>query len=311
MRYRRLGISGLKVSVVGLGGNNFGGATDEERSIQVIRHALDLGITMIDTSDSYSRGVSETYVGKALAGRRHEAIIATKVVSRMGDGPNDQGASRKHIMDGCEQSLRRLNTDYIDLYQIHFFDPDTPLEETLSALNDLVQAGKVRYIGCSNFAAWQLTHALWISDRHNYTSFVSVQPHYNMFERAAEKELLPACTEFGIGVIPYFPLASGLLTGKYQPGQEPPPDTRAARNPRLRQQLTTERLAIVEKLKAFAMQKGCTVAQLAIAWLAAHPQVSTVIAGATRPEQLDENAGAADVTLSSEEMAQIEEILKG
>lgn len=310
MHYRRLGTSGLKVSVVGLGGNNFGGAADEERSIRVIRHALDIGITMIDTSDSYSRGVSETYVGKALAGRRHEAIIATKVVSRMGEGPNDHGASRKHIMDGCEQSLRRLNTDYIDLYQIHFFDPDTPLEETLAALNDLVRAGKVRYIGCSNFAAWQLTHALWIADRHNYAPFVSVQPHYNMFERTVEKELLPACAELGIGVIPYFPLASGLLTGKYQAGQEPPSDTRAARNPRLRQQLTAERLAVVEKLKDFATQKGCTVAQLAIAWLAAHPQVSTVIAGATRPEQLDENAGAAEVTLLPEEMAQIEEILK-
>ncbi|MCL4545979.1 MAG: aldo/keto reductase [Chloroflexi bacterium] len=310
MQYRRLGSSGLKVSVVGLGGNNFGAAADEERSIRVIRHALATGINMIDTADVYSRGISETFVGKALAGRRHEAIVATKVRGTMGPGPNDQGLSRKHIISGCEDSLRRLNTDYIDLYQVHSFDPETPLEESLSALDDLVHAGKVRYIGCSNFAAWQLIHALWISDKHSFAPFISVQPHYNMFVRDVEKELLPVCAKFSIGVIPYFPLASGLLTGKYEPGKEPPPDTRAARNPRLREQLTADRLAIVEKLKTFAQQKGCTVAQLAVAWLAAHPEVSTVIAGATRTEQINENAAAADVLLSAAEMETIEQILQ-
>lgn len=309
MEYRRLGQSGLKVSVVGLGGNNFGGAADEARSIQVIRRALDVGINIIDTSDSYSRGVSEQFVGKAIAGRRAEAIVATKVVSAMGQGPNDSGASRTHIMDGCEASLRRLNTDYIDLYQLHRWDPETPLEESMRALNDLVEQGKVRYIGCSNFAAWQLTQALWISAQRNLAPFVSVQPHYNMFVRDVERELLPACAAFGVGVIPYFPLASGLLTGKYEAGKAPPPDTRAARNQRMQQQLT-ERATVIDQLKAFAQERGYGTAQLAIAWLAAHPEVSTVIAGATRPEQVDDNAGAANVKLSAADMETLEGILK-
>jgi len=309
MEYRRLGKSGLKVSVVGLGGNNFGNACNEEQSIAVIHRALDDGINLIDTSDSYSHGVSEEHVGKAIAGRRHEAIVATKVVSAMGQGPNDKGASRKHIMDGCEASLRRLSTDYIDLYQLHRWDPETPLEESLRALDDLVRQGKVLYIGCSNFTAWQLTYGLWLSDCQNLAPFVSVQPHYNMFVRDVERELLSACDQFGIGVIPYFPLASGLLTGKYEAGKEPPPNTRAARNPRMLQQ-SSDRLAIVEKLKSFAQDRGYTVAQLAIAWLTAHPEVSTVIAGATRPEQVDQNAGAAAVKLSAEDMAAIAGILE-
>ena len=310
MEYRRLGQSGLKVSVVGLGGNNFGNACDEERSISVIHRALDVGINLIDTSDSYSRGVSEEHVGKAVAGRRQEAIVATKVVSPMGQLPNDRGASRKHIMDGCEASLRRLNTDYIDLYQLHRWDPETPLEESLRALDDLVRQGKVRYVGCSNFAAWQLTYGLWLSDRLNLASFVSVQPHYNMFVRDVEKELLPACAQFGIGVIPFFPLASGLLTGKYEAGKEPPADSRGARNPRMLQQ-SADRLATVEELKNFARERGHGVAQLAIAWLFAHPEVSTVIAGATRPEQVEQNASAADVKLSAEDISALDAILGG
>ncbi|HEV7216958.1 MAG TPA: aldo/keto reductase [Chloroflexota bacterium] len=311
MEYRRLGQSGLKVSVVGLGGNNFGRATDEERSIEVIRRALDVGINMIDTADVYNAGVSEQHVGKAVAGRRQEAIIGTKVNGKMGSGPNDRGLSRKHILDGCEQSLRRLGTEYIDLYQVHQFDAETPLDETMQALDDLVHAGKVRYIGCSNFAAWQLTQALWISSRANLASFVSVQPHYNMFVRDVERELLPACAALGIGVIPYFPLASGLLTGKYEVGKAPPPDTRAAGNPRMQQQLTAERLGLVNRLNAFAQERGYGVTQLAIGWLAAHPEVSTVIAGATKPEQVEANAKAADVKLSSADLETIEGILKG
>jgi aryl-alcohol dehydrogenase-like predicted oxidoreductase len=311
MEYRRLGQSGLKVSVVGLGGNNFGGAADEERSISVIRRALDIGVNTIDTADGYSAGVSEQFVGKAIAGRRQEAIVATKVFGKMGPGPNDQGLSRKHIMDGCEQSLRRLNTDYIDLYQVHRFDPETPLEETLRTLDDLVRAGKVRYIGCSNFAAWQLTQALWISAQKGLAAFVSVQPQYSMVARDVERELLPACSAFGVGIIPYSPLAGGVLTGKYEAGKAPPPDTRAGRNTRMQQQLTPERLGTVDKLNSFARERGYGVTQLAIAWLAAHPEVSTVIAGATRPEQVDDNAKAADVKLTSEDMQSIEGILKG
>lgn len=311
MEYRRLGKSGLKVSVVGLGGNNFGGAADEERSIRVIRHALDIGINTIDTADVYSAGVSEQFVGKAIAGRRQEAIVATKVFGKMGPGSNDRGLSRKHIIDGCEQSLRRLNTDYIDLYQVHNFDPETPLEETLRTLDDLVRTGKVRYLGCSNFAAWQLTQALWISARDALAAFVSVQPQYSMVARDVERELLPACTAFGIGIIPYSPLAGGVLTGKYEAGKAPPPDTRAARNTRMQQQLTPERLGMVAKLNAFAQERGFGVTHLAIAWLAAHPEVSTVIAGATKPEQVDDNAKASDLKLTPEDMETIEGILKG
>lgn len=310
MEYRRLGRSGLKVSAVGLGGNNFGGACDEERSIAVIHRALDVGINVIDTSDSYSNGVSEEYVGKAVAGRRQEAIIATKAVSPMGQGPNDRGASRKHLLDACEASLRRLNTDYIDLYQLHRWDSETPLEESLRALDDLVRQGKVRYIGCSNFAAWQLAYGLGLSERYNLASFVSVQPHYNMFVRDVEKELLPACAQLGVGVIPYFPLASGLLTGKYEAGKAPPPGTRAARNPRMLQQ-SEERLQVVDRLKTFAQEHRYSVSQLAIAWLAAHPEVSTVIAGATRPDQVDQNAGAAEVKLTPGDLETIEQMLSG
>ena len=310
VEYRRLGKSGLKVSVVGLGGNNFGAACDEERSVEVIRRALDDGINIIDTSDSYSQGVSEEYVGKALGGRRDEAIVATKAVSEMGPGPNDRGASRKHLFDACEASLRRLKTDHIDLYQLHRWDPETPLEESLRALDDLVRQGKVRYVGCSNFTAWQLVYGLSIQKQEGLAPFVSVQPHYNMFVRDVEKELLPACAQFGIGVIPYFPLASGLLTGKYEAGKAPPPDTRGARNARLLQG-ADERLKVVDSLKHFADGHGYSVAQLAVAWLAAHPEVSTVIAGATRPEQVDQNAGAADVKLSADDRKQIEAILGG
>lgn len=310
MEYRRLGKSGLKVSVVGLGGNNFGGACDEARSVEVIRRALDVGINMIDTSDSYNRGVSEEYVGKALAGRRDDAIVATKAVSEMGPRPNDRGASRKHLFDACEASLRRLNTDHVDLYQLHRWDPETPLEESLRALDDLVRQGKARYVGCSNFAAWQLVYGLGIQKQDGLAPFVSVQPHFNMFVRDVEKELLPACDHFGIGVIPYFPLASGLLTGKYEAGKAPPPDTRGARNTRLLQG-ADDRLKVVDALKRFAQGRGYSVAQLAIGWLAAHPEVSTVIAGATRPEQVDQNASAADVKLSAEDMKEIEGILGG
>lgn len=311
MQYRRLGTSGLKVSVVGLGTNNFGGRTDEARSIEVINHALDLGVTTIDTSDSYSMGRSEEIIGKGLKGQRHRAEVLTKVCSTMGEGPHDRGANRRHIVEGCDASLRRLQTDFIDLYQIHFWDAETPIEETMRALDDLVKGGKVRYIGCSNFAAWQLLWSLWTADKRGLTPFVSVQPHYNMFERAAEKELLPACAAFGIGVVPYFPLASGLLTGKYRAGEPVPAGTRFAGNERLQQQLTPERLGQVSALTRIAERHGKTTGQLAIAWLLAHREVSTVIAGATRPEQVDDNAGASGFDLDQPTTREIEAILAG
>ena len=311
MEYRKLGSSGLKVSVIGLGGNTFGRAADEQQTAAIIHRALDLGVNFIDTADIYARGLSEEFVGKAVRERRREALVATKVCGRMGDLPNDQGLSRAHIMDGVEASLRRLGTDYIDLYQVHFPDPDTPIEETLRALDDLVHQGKVRYIGCSNFAAWQICEALWVSDRHHLASFVSVQPQYNLLNRTIERELLPFCRRFGIGIIPYSPLAGGLLTGKYRLGEPPPPGTRAYNNPNMQRQLTEQNLRIVERLSAFAQARGHTVGELALAWLAAHPEVSTIIAGATSPEQVEQNVKAADWKLTADELKEIEALLAG
>ncbi|MGH2356340.1 MAG: aldo/keto reductase [Chloroflexota bacterium] len=309
MEYRQLGRSGLKVSAIGLGGNTFGNGADEAQAGRIINHALDLGVNFIDTADVYSRGVSETYVGKAVAGRRHEAIIATKVHGRMGNLPNDQGLSRHHIVEGIEASLKRLDTDYVDLYQVHQVDTTTPIYETLSALDDLVHQGKVRYVGCSNFAAWQICEALWAADRKNLTPFVSVQPRYNVLDRTIERELLPFCRQYGIGIIPYSPLAGGILTGKYKPGEPPPPDTRAGRNPRLQQQLNEAMLGKVSALGKWARDQGHTVGELALAWLLSRPEVSTIIAGATKPEQVDDNAKAAEWKLAESDLKEIDAAL--
>src|SRR5204862_941014 len=267
MEYRQLGRGGLRVSAIGVGGNTFGNGADEAQTGRIINHALDIGVNFIDTADVYSRGVSETYVGKAVGGRRREALIATKVRGRMGDAPNDEGLSRKHIVDGVEDSLRRLNTDYIDLYQVHQVDARTPIYETLSALDDLVHQGKVRYVGCSNFAAWQICEALWAADRKNLTPFVSVQPRYNLFDRAIERELVPFCRQYGIGIIPYSPLAGGILTGKYKEGEAPPPDTRAGRSQRMQSQLNSETLGKVSALRKWSEERDHAVGELALAWL--------------------------------------------
>jgi aryl-alcohol dehydrogenase-like predicted oxidoreductase len=309
MEYRQLGRSGLKVSAIGLGGNTFGNGADEAQTGRIINHALDIGVNFIDTADVYSRGVSETFVGKAVAGRRSEAIIATKVRGRMGDRPNDEGLSRKHILEGVEASLQRLATDYVDLYQVHQVDANTPIYETLSALDALVQQGKVRYIGCSNFAAWQICEALWAADRKNLTPFVSVQPRYNVLDREIERELLPFCRQYGIGIIPYSPLSGGVLTGKYKAGEAPPPDTRAGRNPRMQAQLNADRLGKVSALGKWARDQGHGVGELALAWLLSRPEVSTIIAGATKPEQVDENAKAAEWKLSADDLKQVDEAL--
>ena len=306
MEYRNLGRSGLKVSAIGLGGNTFGNGADEAQTARIVQRALDIGVNFIDTADVYSRGVSEAFVGKAVKGRRHEALIATKVRGKMGDLPNDEGLSRKHIMDGIEASLRRLETDYVDLYQVHQVDANTPIYETLSALDALVQQGKVRYIGCSNFVAWQICEALWASDRKNLTPFVSVQPRYNLFDRAIERELVPFCRQYGVGIIPYSPLAGGILTGKYKEGEAPPPDTRAGRQERMRSQLNADTLGKVSALRKWAEDKGHTVGELALSWLLSRPEVSTIIAGATRPEQVDANAKAADWKLTPDELKEID-----
>lgn len=306
MEYRPLGTSGLKISVIGLGCNNFGARVDADGTRQVVEAALDEGINFFDTADVYGEGRSEEFLGRALSDRRHNVTVATKVRGAMGPGPNDRGASRHHILAGVDASLRRLGTDYIDLYQIHAWDPETPIDETIEALNDLVRWGKVRYIGCSNFAAWQLVWSLWVSDRRSFARFVSVQPHYSLLHREPERELIPACQAFGIGVIPYFPLASGLLTGKYRENEPFPEGTRGFNNERFRQRVATPRnFAIVRRLEDWARRRDRTITELALAWLAAQPMVASVIGGATRPEQVRANAHAAQWLLSPEEAAEV------
>ncbi len=307
MEYRKLGNTGLKVTEIGLGSNNFGSRTDEQTSIAIIKHALDKGINFIDTADMYDRGRSEEFVGKAVKSNRPDIIIATKFSYAMGDGPNDRGGSRYYIFKAVDASLRRLQTDYIDLYQFHWPDPTTPIEETLRALDDLVRSGKVRYIGCSNFAAWQLCEALWLSMTNNLHSFVTVQTRYNILERQIEAELVPCCRSYNIGVIPWGPLAGGFLTGKYRQGVQAPPETRLSRPHTLYSSIFTEtnwnRLA---RLEAFAKERGHTVGELAIAWLLAKSWVSSVIAGARSIEQIPTNIIAADWKLTAEEVMAVE-----
>lgn len=315
MRYRKLGNSGLQVSVIGLGTNQFGGKVDEAGVKDIIHRALDLGLNFIDTADMYTGGRSEETIGKAIAERRHEVVLATKVgwrgsgASGLEGGPNSTGASRQRIMDGVEASLRRLDTDYIDLYQIHKFDPHTPFEETMRALDDLVRSGKVRYIGASNYAAWQLCRANAVAEMAGGVQFVSIQPHYHMLERGIEQELVPYCEASGVGIIPYFPLAGGFLTGKYSEGAAPPTGSRGETSEYVRRYFTPDNFAAVKELTAFAERRDRAMAELAIAWLLARPQVSSVISGATSTAQLEANMKAADWELSGDELAEIEELL--
>ncbi len=307
MEYRKRGNSGLEISESGLGGNNFGWWADEQTSITVINNAIDAGINFIDTADMYGRGQSEEFVGKAVKSKRSQLIIATKFASKMGDGPNQKGGSRYYIMKAVDASLRRLQIDYIDLYQIHFPDPTTPIEETLRALDDLVRAGKVRYIGCSNFVAWQLCEALWTSKANNLQSFVTVQPQYNLLDRRIERELVPCCQSYNIGVIPYSPLSGGFLTGKYRHGEERPADGRLS-NSRFDDMFTEGNWNKLAKLEAFAAERDHTVGELAIAWLLAKPWVSTVIAGARKIEQVSANVAAGEWKLTAEEVAEVDTI---
>lgn len=309
MNFRRLGNSGLKVSEIGLGGNNFGWWADEQTSAVVINHAIDAGINFIDTADVYDRGHSEEFIGKALKGKRQQVIVATKFGNPMGEGPNDRGGSRYHIFKAIDNSLRRLQTDYIDLYQMHLPDTSTPIEETLSALDSLVKSGKVRYIGCSNFAAWQLCEALWTSRVNHLAAFVTVQPQYNLLARQIERELVPCCQAYNIGVIPYSPLASGFLTGKYRRGQELPKDARlSAPNPAFRRIFTEANWEKLSKLETFAGERGHTVGEIAIAWLLARPYLTSVIAGARKVEQVTANVAAAGWKLTPEEVSAVDAI---
>jgi len=293
------------VSAIGLGGNSFGATVDGEDAVAVIRRALDLGVTFIDTADIYARGRSEELVGQAVAGRRHDVLVATKLRAPMGEGPYQGGLSRRWMMRAVEDSLQRLQTDYIDLYQAHSPDADTPLEETLRAMDDLVRQGKVRYIGCSNYPAWQLAQAVGISACAGLARWVSVQPRWNLLDGLDDPHLLAACSELGVGMIPYTPLASGVLTGKYRVGEEPPVGTRLGDYPRMRSRLSDERLTVVERLRQWAEERGHTVAELAVAWLLAHEQVSTVIVGARTPTQVEENVRAIDWRLTPEERDEV------
>jgi aryl-alcohol dehydrogenase-like predicted oxidoreductase len=313
MEIRNLGGSGLRVSAVGLGCNNFGQRTDLETSRKVIHKAIDLGITLFDTADIYANmGGSETVLGTVLGDRRKDIVLATKFSKPMATDGTKQGASRRYIMEAVEASLKRLKTDYIDLYQQHDYDPLTPIEETLRALDDLVRQGKVRYIGNSNFPAWRIAEAEYLARAMNVTRYVSCQDEYSLVVRDIEKDLLPAAQEYDLGLLPFFPLASGLLTGKYKRGQAAPEQTRFATTPRLRDRYITPRNEdIVEKLEAFAAAHGHTMLELAFSWLAQRPQVASVIAGATRPEQIEQNVKAIAWKLSADEMAEIDRITLG
>jgi aryl-alcohol dehydrogenase-like predicted oxidoreductase len=310
MQIRNLGGSGLRVSAVGLGCNNFGQRIDLEASRKVIHRAIDLGITLFDTADIYSNmGGSENVLGAVLGDRRKDIVLATKYSKPMAEDGTRQGASRRYIFNAVEASLKRLKTDYIDLYQQHDYDPLTPIEETLRALDDLVREGKVRYIGNSNFPAWRVAEAEYVARAINVGRFVSCQDEYSLVVRDIEKDLLPAAQEYNLGLLPFFPLASGLLTGKYKRGEAAPDNTRFGKVPRLRDRYVTPRNEeIVEKLQAFASARGHSMLELAFSWLAARPQVASVIAGATRVEQVEQNVKAIAWNLSAEEMAEIDRI---
>lgn len=311
MEYRRLGSSGLKVSAVGLGANNFGSRMEEKQSIDLVHHALDIGVNFIDTANIYGTTLSEQYIGKAIKEIRDKLVIATKVSGPRGEGPNNEGVSRAHIMREVENSLTRLQTDYIDLYQMHWWFADTPIEETLRALDDLVRQGKVRYIGCSNYTAWQMCEAIWTSRMLHLESFVSIQPEWSMLNREIEQELVPFSQAYNIGILPYYPLASGFLTGKYHRGEPIPEGTRLDKIPRMAEQTLIDRnFDILERVERFAAEHGYPIVELAIAWLLYNQQVSSVIAGASTPEHLDANAKAAELHLTAEEMEELDGILK-
>ncbi len=312
MQIRNLGGSGLRVSAVGLGCNNFGQRVDLEGSRRVIHKALDLGITLFDTADIYSdMGGSENVLGAVLGDRRKDIVLATKYSKPMAADGTKQGASRRYIMNAVEASLKRLKTDYIDLYQQHDYDPLTPIEESLRALDDLVRQGKVRYIGNSNFPAWRVAEAEYVARAMNVSRFVSCQDEYSLVVRDIEKDLLPAAEEYNLGLLPFFPLASGLLTGKYKRGEAAPSDTRFGKVERLRDRYDTPRNEkIVDQLQPFAQARGHTMLEHAFSWLAARPQVASVIAGATRVEQVEQNVKAIAWNLSAEEMAEIDKMTK-
>jgi aryl-alcohol dehydrogenase-like predicted oxidoreductase len=307
---RNLGRSGLIVSAVGLGCNNFGGRLDYAATRAVVHKALDLGITFFDTSDTYGEsGGSEEQLGRALAGRRHEIVLASKFARRMDKEGRLQGASRRYVMSAAEASLRRLNTDYIDLYQQHIADPKTPIEETLRALDDLVQQGKVRYIGCSTLSAWQVVEAQWVSTHLGLERYVSCQERYSLIDRDLDRELMPVIESYRLGLIPFSPLADGLLTGKYRRNAPMPAGARLTTTPRAAERRLLDRnWRIVERLTDFCEARGRTLLELAFSWLLQRPKVASVIAGATSADQVEANVRAGSWALSREDMDEIDRL---
>ncbi|WP_336785198.1 aldo/keto reductase family protein [Paenibacillus sp. MMO-177] len=314
MKYRRLGSSGLKVSEIGLGSwLTYGDATEKDTARECIRLAYENGINFFDTANAYNRGEAEKVMGEALREfRRSSYVLATKVYFPMDAGPNDRGLSRKHIMEQCDASLKRLGTDYIDLYQCHRYDPETPVEETLRALDDLVASGKVLYAGISEWTAAQITDAVGIGKRLGLRPLVSNQPIYNMIERYIEKEVLPTSEREGLGQVVFSPLAQGVLTGKYKPGQAAPSGSRAANdrtNFVINSYMREDVLACVQKLEQLAGELGATLSQFALAWVLRQPGVSSAIIGSSRPLQIEENIKAIDLVLTDEVLARADEIL--
>ena len=324
MNYRKLGSSGILVSEIGLGTNNFGRRLDYSESEEVINHALDSEINLLDTADMYSNGLSEEYIGKAIKNKRDQVIIAskggmnpmpsptdTKVAQRVNEGPNKSGLSSVHLKRSVEESLSRLDTDYIDLYQTHIFDPYTNQEETLRALDDLISEGKIRYIGCSNYMAWELVEGIHISKRYGWSEFTTIQPEFSMFEREPESELVHACDKYNVGILPYFPLASGFLTGKYKRDSIPEGGrlSGGGHSAWSEKWLTEENFNIIENLEKWASNKGITMVQLAFSWLLAKKSVSSVIAGATSKDQIDSNITGSGINLNEEEIIEINNLL--
>ncbi len=313
MEHRNLGRSGLRVSAIGLGCNNFGGRIDLDAARAVIHKALDCGITLFDTADVYGeRGGSETAMGQILGDARKRIVLASKFGMPMDDTGESEGGSRRYIFAAIDASLRRLKTDYLDLYQYHRPDPRTPIEETLRALEDLSRAGKIRYYGCSNMTAWQVVEAQWTAKTLNLAGFVSCQDEFSLVVRNAETDLMPAMRAYGLGLLPYFPLASGLLTGKYRRNMPLPADARLTKTQRLADRyLTDKNWEKAEKLIDLADNRGHTPVELAFSWLLARAPVASVIAGATKPEQIEQNVKAGEWKLSDDDLAEIDKITAG
>jgi aryl-alcohol dehydrogenase-like predicted oxidoreductase len=310
MEYRRLGNSGLEVSVVGLGTNNFGRRLDYAGAEAVVKKAIDLGVTLIDTADVYGGGESEEFLGQILKPVRRDVIIATKFSSPMGEGPLWKGTSRRYIYDSVYASLKRLQTDYIDLFQIHQPDANTPIDETLRALDDLVRKGLVCYIGCSNFTAWMVVEAQMTARMNHYSPVISAQNEYNLLNRKIESELLPMCQKYGLGQLPYYPLAAGFLSGKYRPGGPVDVGRLADGGGVADRTLTDRNYEVLQKLEAFAQARGHSVLDLAWGWLISQPVISSVIAGSMTPEQVESNVKAAEWHLTPEEMAEVDALAR-